>query len=127
MLSYQKPFAREVEGPHGLQWEITALKPTWRPAQGQNWWPRVKLYGGLIAENATQGMAADFLRRSIVELDQLNWPVVAHTHDEIMLEVPDKEVPEASEALKQVMLYVPKWAEGLPLNCELWTGKTHRK
>jgi DNA polymerase len=80
-----------------------------------------------MAENATQAAAADILRRALVELDDLGWPVVGHTHDELLLEVETDEVDEATEQLRRAMLYVPDWAEGLPLNCELWTGRRYRK
>jgi DNA polymerase bacteriophage-type len=85
------------------------------------------MYGGLMAENATQAAAADILRRSLVELDEMEWPVVGHTHDELLLEVETDEVDEAQDQLRRAMLHVPDWAEGLPLNCELWTGRRYRK
>lgn len=127
VISYPEARVDIIETQRGSEFEITAIKANWRPGEGEQHWPRVRLYGGLMAENATQAAAADILRRALVELDDLGWPVVGHTHDELLLEVETDEVDEAEEQLRRAMLYVPDWAEGLPLNCELWTGRRYRK
>jgi len=127
VISYPEARVDVVETQRGSEFEITAIKANWRPAEGDTYWPRVRMYGGLMAENATQAAAADILRRSLVELDELEWPVVGHTHDELLLEVETDEVDEAQDQLRRAMLHVPDWAEGLPLNCELWTGRRYRK
>lgn len=127
IISYPQVRLQEVETPYGGELEITSIKANWKPAEGDREWPRVRVYGGLLAENATQAAAADILRGVLVELDELDWPVVGHTHDEVLLEVFDDEVDEATEMLTRAMKNVPDWAKGLPLNCEIWSGRRYRK
>jgi DNA polymerase I-like protein with 3'-5' exonuclease and polymerase domains len=52
---------------------------------------------------------------------------VGHTHDELILEVKKNEVGDAEPALAGVMLDIPNWADGLPMNCETWNGERYRK
>ena len=127
VLCYPQARVDLVETQRGEEWEVTAIKANWRPFEGEDEWPRIRLYGGLLAENATQATAADILREALVELVELDWPVVGHTHDELLLEVEDDEVGEATEQLKRVMMTAPGWAHGLPLNCEIWNGRRYRK
>lgn len=127
ILCYPQVRAELVETPYGEDWALSAIKANWRPKEGEKEWPRVRLYGGLLAENATQAAAADILRNALVDLVELNWPVVGHTHDELLLEVEHDEVEEATAQLRRAMLTAPDWAVGLPLNCELWTGARYRK
>ena len=127
VLCYPQARCELIETERGDQWEVSAIKATWRPKQGDTEWPRIRLYGGLLAENATQAAAADILREALVELTELDWPVVGHTHDELLLEVEDDEVAEATEQLRRAMMTAPSWADGLPLNCEIWNGERYRK
>ena len=59
--------------------------------------------------------------------DEDGWPIVATTHDEIVLEVRDDEIGKAFEGLEAVMLTRPDWAADMPLACELWSKKRYRK
>jgi len=127
IICYPQARITEVETPSGVETELSAIKANWKPKEGEKEWPRVRLYGGLIAENATQATAADILREALVELTDLDWPVVGHTHDELLLEVEDDEIDEATEQLRRVMMTAPGWADGLPLNCEIWDGRRYRK
>ncbi len=87
----------------------------------------MNLYGGLLAENATQAAAADVLRETMVELVEDDWPVVGHTHDELLLEVRDDEVDATRAELELAMTHPKAWTSGLPLACEIWTGDRYRK
>jgi len=107
--------------------DLTCIKANWKPAAGETEWPRVDLYGGLLAENATQAVSAEILQGGLRLMEEYDWPVVGHTHDEILCEVLDDEVDECEQTLRWVMLTNPEWSEGLPLNCSLWAGKRYRK
>ena len=63
----------------------------------------------------------------MVDLVERDWPVVGHTHDELLLEVPDDEVDEATEELRLAMTDLPAWTEGLPMAAEIWSGRRYRK
>jgi DNA polymerase I-like protein with 3'-5' exonuclease and polymerase domains len=60
---------------------------------------------------------------ALKRLVDLDWPVVGHTHDEILLEVRDDEVDEATEALEWAMLQM----KDLPLAASVWTGPRYHK
>ncbi len=101
----------QVKTPFGMSEGISALKASYTPTGDAEAWPRVALYGGLLAENVTQAFAAAILRNALHQLDD----VVLHVHDEICLEVPESDASCASENLTRVMTTTPTWAEGLPL------------
>ena len=108
---------------------LSSLKASWSPPADEPdaEWPRVDLYGGLLAENATQATAGLILRRALRMLDEDGWPVVLHTHDEIALEVPESEADEAMENLVYAIKNTAPDFEGLPLNGEFWKGKRYGK
>tara|TARA_R110000803_G_scaffold170474_2_gene233469 strand:- start:2075 stop:2449 length:375 start_codon:yes stop_codon:yes gene_type:complete len=107
-LTYPKARIEEIDG----YTTITALKANWTPAADDKEWPRFKLWGGLLAENVTQGTAASLLRNCVKRLEN----VALHCHDEIALEVPIADGEVAAKNLKQVMESAPAWAKGLPLS-----------
>lgn len=85
---------------------------------------RVDLWYGVLAENATQAVAADFLRDSIVELNDI---LVLHTHDELVAEVSEHRVDACEKLLTEVMTWLPDWAEGLPLTVTVQHGPYYTK
>ena len=93
---------------------IGAMKAGYKPKADAKGWPRVKVWPGLLIENATQGFAAALLRNAVRQLPD----VIAHVHDEIVMEVPEGLADEAVGVLRSVMVNVPEWAEGLPLKAE---------
>ncbi len=104
------PFAR-FEGD-----EITYAKASWKPAADAKEWPRARLWRGLACENVTQATANDILRSSLRRLEAEGFAVVAHVHDEIVVETTEPE--RATEAMQRIMCTPPNWAGGLPLNIE---------
>jgi DNA polymerase len=113
-IQYPQAKLEEVETPFGHRMAITALKASFKPKADAKAWPRSSLYGGLLAENVTQAFAAALLRNAIRQLNN----VVAHVHDEIVLEVPEILVDDAKLELTSIMEVSPPWAEGLPLKAE---------
>ncbi len=94
---------------------MAALKASFKPKADAKEWVIHKIWPGVLVENVTQAFAAALLRHKIREL-QGDVNVIAHMHDEIVLEVPKAYAEDAAEHLKSVMNNVPDWAEGLPLN-----------
>lgn len=127
VLSYPQPVIEECEGKYGPETRITAIKSNWKPKQGENEWGRIQLYGGLLAENATQAASADVLREALAKLVEDGWVPPGHTHDEAVLEVREAEEADAKIELTAVMLEVPEWAPGLPLACEVSSGRRYSK
>jgi DNA polymerase len=85
-------------------------------------WPTVSLYGGLLAENATQGVSRDVLADTLLRSEKgklLN--VVGHTHDEVVADF-SGSAKRAEQELRRLMTTAPDWGSDLPLSAEIWTG-----
>ena len=117
-LWYQLPSGRVLCYPYARvddDGSISYAKAAWKPKADATEWPRGRFWPGLACENVTQAMANDILRASLRPLPH----VVAHVHDEIVLEVLESEADEAAARLREVMCTPPDWAQGLPLDCEV--------
>lgn len=110
------PFARlDEEG-------VTYAKAAWKPKADAKEWPRARLWVGVACENGVQAVANDVLRDRLFHLD--GYPrdiqyVIAHIHDEIVLEVPEAHKYEWQDSLTTVMRFAPSWAKDLPLDAEV--------
>ena len=82
---------------------------------------RQDTYGGRLVENVTQATARDLLAEALILLEDHGLPVVAHVHDEVIV-----ETAETWEVVK-LMTAVPRWASGLPLNADAFTTERYRK
>lgn len=106
---------------------LSCIKANWSPAAGETNWPRVDLYGGLLCENATQAVAGEMLFAGMHRMEDYGWPVVGHTHDELLCEVLDEEVAECKAHMMWAMKTATEWSGNLPLNCEIWHGPRYKK
>lgn len=79
-------------------------------------------YGGRLAENATQAVARDIMAEGILRLEAAGKPVVAHVHDEILV-----EGEHDLEEIKSIMCESPAWATDMPIDGGGWTGYRYRK
>ena len=106
--------------------EVSYAKAAWKMAANADEWPRAKLWPGLACENVVQATAACLLRDALRRIDAIpDMVVVAHVHDEIVVEAVDKEA--ALERLLDVMSSPPAWAKGLPLAAEGRTAERFGK
>ena len=116
-LWYALPSGRVLCYPNAKfddQGNVTYTKAAWKPAADAKEWPRARLWKGLACENVVQATANDILRESLRQLDG----VVAHVHDEIVVECPAHEAEAVAARMHQIMCTAPAWAEGLPLGAE---------
>jgi DNA polymerase len=89
---------------------------------------RIPLSFLTLTNNAVQGTAASLLRDALVRVEQEPLlETVLVTHDEIICLCDTDRLDEAREALMSVMLYVPDWAEGLPIAAEATSGDWYSK
>lgn len=94
------------------------VKGAHTPKADAKTWPRARVWHGILAENITQAAAASLLRWLLRECDTTNIPIVAHTHDEVISEVPVAQSEETARGIHGLMTTGPAWAEGLPLEAE---------
>ncbi len=113
----------EVEDEDGVVREESKLRTSFIKGFS-NGGARVDLWYGVLAENITQATAADFLRDSLLELQDF---AVLHTHDEIVVEVDVNELDFWIKELKEIMEWLPDWAEGLPLSISVEHGPYYTK
>lgn len=75
---------------------------------------KLDTYGGKLVENIVQATARDVLAESMLRLEKLGYKIVAHVHDEVILDVP-KGVTNIDEINEQMAIN-PEWTDGLPLS-----------
>lgn len=88
-------------------------------------WGRIDTYGGKIAENLTQAIARDCLAEAMLRLDRAGYKIVAHIHDEVVLDVPKGE--GSLEEVNKIMSQPIDWAAGLPLNADGFEAEYYKK
>lgn len=79
-------------------------------------WGRIDTYGGKMAENIIQGLARDCLAEALLRLDKAGYDIVAHIHDEVVLDVPKDK--GSLEDVNRIMAEPIPWAKGLPMNAD---------
>ena len=119
-LWYMLPSGRVLCYP-GAQFEedgISYKKAAWKPAAGDPEWPRAKLYRSVLLENIVQATAHDLLRIALRRMEDEGLAVIAHIHDEVLLEC-KREVADAVLArVTEIMCTPPEWCKTLPLEIE---------
>jgi DNA polymerase len=88
-------------------------------------WEKQWLYGGLLAQNATQAVARDICMAAILRCEENNYRICMSVHDELVADVPvDFGSPEEMGA---IMCQSAGWDEGLPLAVSADFGFRYRK
>lgn len=88
-------------------------------------WVRRDVFGGLLVENVVQGIARDLMAYSFPRLEKAGFPILMHTHDEIVSERPIGE--NKLQEMIDLMCILPEWATGCPVVAEGFTGKRYKK
>jgi len=120
----------EITGP--IRRDLTELFHRWEDTLtycgvGPNHkWVRTETYGGKLAENITQATARFILSNALINVEAAGYPIVMHTHDEIVSEVPDGF--GSVEEYERIMSIMPTWAHDWPIKAAGgWRGKRFRK
>ena len=95
---------------------------TYMGYDAQKHWCRIESYGPKIVENITQAICRDLLADAMKRLRQGR--IVAHIHDEVVLEAPMDLSPET---VCKTMCRAPRWAEGLELRAEGFAASFYQK
>jgi len=83
-------------------------------------WRSVRAWSGIFVENVVSGIARDLLAAAIDRAEARGWPVVHHSHDEVVVEMPIRAISK-QDALAS-LLEAPAWAAGLPLGGKVRSG-----
>jgi DNA polymerase bacteriophage-type len=70
-------------------------------------------FGGLILENAVQALCRDIFVEAMPRLEAAGYPIVMHTHDDFVCEVPDGQ--GSLEEFLTIITQSPDWAPDLPI------------
>jgi DNA polymerase bacteriophage-type len=114
LLTYRALYAETVDE-YDDDGELLGQSRALRFTRGHG---RIKLWHGLLCENAVQAVAADVLRGTLVRLERRGARVRLHTHDEVLLECPREEADNVEVGLRDTMREGFDWSEGLPLMSE---------
>jgi DNA polymerase bacteriophage-type len=96
------------------------------PKNGPLGWIRMNTYAGRLAENVVQATARDIQMHAIHQLEQRGYPIVLHTYDEVVAEVPKGF--GSVEELEAIMAALPDWAAGWPIKAAGgWRGPRYCK
>jgi len=82
------------------------------------------IYGGKVVENICQGLARCVIGEQMLKIAQ-RYKVVLTVHDAVACIAPIAEAEEAARYVQECMRWRPKWAETLPLNCEVKMGDSY--
>ena len=104
-LAYVKP--RLEENQYGSE------SITYMGTDQQKRWSRIETYGPKLVENITQAICRDILAYAMKSLRE--YRIVAHVHDEVILEVP---METSLDSVCKLMGRTPPWVPGLELRAD---------
>lgn len=82
---------------------------------------REKLYGGKITENVTQALARIVMTDGMLRV-QKRYFIAGTVHDELIAVVPKAESDAAKPWVREQMVKVPSWMQGIPLASSVDVG-----
>jgi DNA polymerase len=85
---------------------------------------RIKIYGGKIVENLCQALARCVIGEQMLRISK-KYKVALTVHDAVMAVVKEEERDDAIRYVAECMSWRPKWAETLPLACEIGAGQNY--
>jgi len=78
----------------------------------------IRLWGGLLTENASQALARDVFSDILLRLEENNMNVIFHVHDEVVIEVDKEGAENVLEDVIKIMSTPPVWLPDIPLAAE---------
>ncbi|WP_337567487.1 DNA polymerase [Mitsuokella jalaludinii] len=88
-------------------------------------WGELETYGGKLTENLIQGIARDCLGAAMLRLEAAGYKIVAHIHDEVVLDVP-QDFGSLADAIR-IMVQNEPWNQGLLMNADGFEGAYYKK
>jgi DNA polymerase len=78
----------------------------------------MKLWGGVVAENLSQGLARDIFADMIIRLEEEEIKLIFHVHDEVIIECNESDAETILEKTIKIMSTPPTWIPDIPLAAE---------
>ena len=85
---------------------------------------KTRIYGGKLIENVCQALARIVIGEQMLMISRKQ-KVVMTVHDAVGSLAPNEEAEKARKFVEDCMRTQPKWAAGLPLNCESKMGASY--
>ncbi len=85
---------------------------------------RTKIYGGKVIENVCQAIARCIISWQMVQIAK-KYKIALTVHDSLVCVVKEESSERAQKFIENVMRTSPKWAAGLPLDCESGVGRSY--
>jgi DNA polymerase len=85
---------------------------------------RTKIYGGKVTENFTQAVARCAVGEQMLRIAR-KYKVALTVHDSVVCVAKEDETDEAVRYIEECMTWRPKWAQTLPLACEVKYGENY--
>ena len=79
---------------------------------------KMKLWGGILAENLSQALARDIFSYMMLEIDKAGIDIIFHVHDEVICECDENKAEETLQKITQIMSTAPEWISDIPLDAE---------
>ena len=89
------------------------MSMTYMGVDAANKWSRIATYGPKLVENCTQAIARDILCEAMRRMEEMGLRIVAHVHDEVIIEAPRGEY--SVEDVCKLMNERPAWGRDIPL------------
>lgn len=103
-----------------------ASKITFQAVNETTWqWDEQDTYGGKLVENIVQAVARDCLAHAMLTLDSMDYQIVMHVHDEVVIEI-DEDSNELKTVCELMSQEIP-WAPGLPLRADGYECQYYQK
>ena len=84
----------------------------------------VRIYGGKVVENICQALARCVIGEQMLKIAE-RYQVVLTVHDAVACIAREEEKEEAARYVQECMRWRPKWAQTLPLDCEVKYGDSY--
>lgn len=78
----------------------------------------VRLWGGLVAENASQALARDIFSDMLLRVDKAGHKIIMHVHDELVVETPAADAEQTLADVIKIMSTPPEWIPDIALDAE---------
>ena len=79
---------------------------------------QVRLWGGLIAENASQALARDIFSDMLLRVNAEGYKIIMHVHDELVVEADSEDAQDALDRIIEIMSEPPEWIKDIALDAE---------